>query len=169
MCVKNLHFSNVMSYNGSTNVTNIPSRTCRLRSRARQHPPPPCAVTAVCCRPGHCTSNWSEIRVSAHARGVGAPGNMQVTDHPSAPSVRWYGGMMCEDGWGAPTEGSFGATERLELEVTHLLLAYRASTHETTVKTPASMVLGSELRLLCCLLFGAPQTSSSVRQTMWWT
>jgi hypothetical protein len=34
------------------------------------------------------------------------------------------------------------------------LLAYRASTHDTTGLTPASLVFGRELRLLCDLLFG---------------
>jgi hypothetical protein len=42
--------------------------------------------------------------------------------------------------------------ERLHL----FLLAYRASTHETAGLTPASLVFGRELRLLCDLLFGAP-------------
>jgi hypothetical protein len=36
------------------------------------------------------------------------------------------------------------------------LLAYRASTHETTGMTPANVVFGKELRLPCDLLFGAP-------------
>jgi hypothetical protein len=36
------------------------------------------------------------------------------------------------------------------------LLAYRASTHDTTGMAPANMVLGRELRLPCDLLFGAP-------------
>jgi hypothetical protein len=36
------------------------------------------------------------------------------------------------------------------------LLAYRESTHETTGMTPANMVFGSELRLPCDFLFGAP-------------
>jgi hypothetical protein len=36
------------------------------------------------------------------------------------------------------------------------LLAYRASTHDTTGITPANMVFGRELRLPCDLLFGAP-------------
>jgi hypothetical protein len=36
------------------------------------------------------------------------------------------------------------------------LLAYRASTHDTTGLTPASLVFGRELRLPCDLLFGAP-------------
>jgi hypothetical protein len=36
------------------------------------------------------------------------------------------------------------------------LLAYRASTHETTGVTPANMVFGRELRLPCDLMFGAP-------------
>jgi hypothetical protein len=36
------------------------------------------------------------------------------------------------------------------------LLAYRASTHDTTSLTPASLVFGRELRLPCDLLFGAP-------------
>jgi hypothetical protein len=36
------------------------------------------------------------------------------------------------------------------------LLAYRASTHETTGMMPANMVFGRELRLPCDLLFGAP-------------
>jgi hypothetical protein len=36
------------------------------------------------------------------------------------------------------------------------LLAYRASTHETTSVTPANMVFGRELRLTCDLMFGAP-------------
>jgi hypothetical protein len=37
------------------------------------------------------------------------------------------------------------------------LLAYRASTHDTTGKTPVSMVFRRELHLSCNLLFGAPQ------------
>jgi hypothetical protein len=36
------------------------------------------------------------------------------------------------------------------------LLAYRASTHDSTGLTPASLVFGRELRLLCDLLFGVP-------------
>jgi hypothetical protein len=36
------------------------------------------------------------------------------------------------------------------------LLAYRASTHDTTGLTPARLVFGRELRLSCDLLFGAP-------------
>jgi hypothetical protein len=36
------------------------------------------------------------------------------------------------------------------------LLAYRASTDDTTGLTPASLVFGRELRLPCDLLFGAP-------------
>jgi hypothetical protein len=40
--------------------------------------------------------------------------------------------------------------ERLPL----FLLAYRASTHDTTGLTPASLVFGRELRLPCDLLFG---------------
>jgi hypothetical protein len=36
------------------------------------------------------------------------------------------------------------------------LLAYRASTHDTTGMTPANMVFGTEHRLPCDLLFGAP-------------
>jgi hypothetical protein len=36
------------------------------------------------------------------------------------------------------------------------LLAYRASTHNTTGLTPASLVFGRELRLPCDLLFGVP-------------
>jgi hypothetical protein len=42
--------------------------------------------------------------------------------------------------------------ERLDL----FLLAYRASTHDTTGFTPASLVFGRELRLPCDLLFGVP-------------
>jgi hypothetical protein len=36
------------------------------------------------------------------------------------------------------------------------LLAYRASTHDTTGLTPASLVFGRELRLPCDLLIGMP-------------
>jgi hypothetical protein len=36
------------------------------------------------------------------------------------------------------------------------LLAYRASTHDTTGLTPASLVIGRELRLPCDMLFGVP-------------
>jgi hypothetical protein len=47
------------------------------------------------------------------------------------------------------------------------LLAYRASTHDTTGMTPANMVFGRELRLPCDLLFGAPpQTRNSQQRTM---
>ncbi|XP_033607654.1 uncharacterized protein LOC117282386 [Cryptotermes secundus] len=42
--------------------------------------------------------------------------------------------------------------ERLPL----FLLAYRASIHDTTGLTPASLVFGRELRLPCDLLFGVP-------------
>ena len=42
--------------------------------------------------------------------------------------------------------------ERLPL----FLLAYRASTHDTTGLTPAGLVFGRELRLPCDLLFGVP-------------
>jgi hypothetical protein len=38
------------------------------------------------------------------------------------------------------------------------LLAYKASTHDTTGLTPASLVFGRELRLPYDLLFGAPPT-----------
>jgi transposase InsO family protein len=44
--------------------------------------------------------------------------------------------------------------ERLHL----FLLAFRASTHDTTGLTPAKLVFGRELRLPCDLLFGVPQT-----------
>jgi hypothetical protein len=37
-----------------------------------------------------------------------------------------------------------------------VLLAYRASTQENTVVTPANMVFGRERRLSCDLMFGAP-------------
>jgi hypothetical protein len=36
------------------------------------------------------------------------------------------------------------------------LIAYRASTHDTTGLTPASLVFRRELRLPCDLLFGVP-------------
>jgi hypothetical protein len=36
------------------------------------------------------------------------------------------------------------------------LLAYRASTHDTTGLTPVSLVFGREFCLPCDLLFGAP-------------
>jgi hypothetical protein len=36
------------------------------------------------------------------------------------------------------------------------MLAYRASTHDTTGMPPANMVFGRERRLPCDLLFGAP-------------
>jgi hypothetical protein len=36
------------------------------------------------------------------------------------------------------------------------LLAYRASTHDTTGLTPASLVFGRELRLTCNQLIGVP-------------
>jgi hypothetical protein len=42
--------------------------------------------------------------------------------------------------------------ERLPL----FLLAYRASTHDTTGLTPAKLMFGRELRLPCDLLFGVP-------------
>jgi hypothetical protein len=42
--------------------------------------------------------------------------------------------------------------ERIHL----FLMAYRASTHETTGVTPANLVFGRELRLPCDLMFGAP-------------
>ncbi|PNF17535.1 hypothetical protein B7P43_G16461 [Cryptotermes secundus] len=42
--------------------------------------------------------------------------------------------------------------ERLPL----FLLAYRASTHDTTGLTPSGLVFGRELRLTCDLLFGVP-------------
>ena len=49
--------------------------------------------------------------------------------------------------------------ERLPL----FLMAYRASTHETTGVTPANMVFGRELRLPCVLMFGAsPDKEQSV-------
>jgi len=43
------------------------------------------------------------------------------------------------------------------------LLAYRASTHETTGVTPASMVFGRELRLPRNLMFGAPPDKEQSR------
>ncbi|KAJ8982924.1 hypothetical protein NQ317_004580 [Molorchus minor] len=36
------------------------------------------------------------------------------------------------------------------------LLAYRSSVHETTGQTPASIIMGRELRLPCDLKFGCP-------------
>jgi hypothetical protein len=36
------------------------------------------------------------------------------------------------------------------------LIAYRASTHDTTGLTPASLVFGREIRLTCDLLLGVP-------------
>jgi transposase InsO family protein len=51
------------------------------------------------------------------------------------------------------------------------LLAYGASTHGTTGFTPASLLLGRELRLPNDLLFGTPPTrsgqQSSMRKTRW--
>ena len=46
----------------------------------------------------------------------------------------------------------WGWDERLPI----FLLAYQASTHETTGVMPASMVFGRELCLPCDLMFGAP-------------
>jgi hypothetical protein len=46
----------------------------------------------------------------------------------------------------------------------HFLLAYRASTHDTTGLTPASLVFGRELRLPCYLLFGMPPDKDNPRQ-----
>ena len=43
------------------------------------------------------------------------------------------------------------------------LLAYRASTHETTGVTPANMVFGRELRLPCDLMFGTPPDKEQSR------
>jgi hypothetical protein len=55
--------------------------------------------------------------------------------------------------------------------LTFFLLAYRASTHDTTGSTPASLVFGRELRLPCDLLFGAPPDKERpkpiTRQTLW--
>lgn len=42
-----------------------------------------------------------------------------------------------------------------------LLLAYRASIHDTTGQTPAKIVLGRNLRLPCDLVFGTPSESVS--------
>jgi hypothetical protein len=39
---------------------------------------------------------------------------------------------------------------------TLFLMAYRASTHETTGMTTANMVFGRERRLPCDLMFGSP-------------
>jgi len=41
------------------------------------------------------------------------------------------------------------------------LLDYQASNHDTTGVTPANMVFGSEIRLHCDLIFGAPQTRNN--------
>jgi hypothetical protein len=46
------------------------------------------------------------------------------------------------------------------------LLAYRASTHETTSVMPSSMVFGRELRLPCDLMFGAPPDEEQSTQTI---
>jgi hypothetical protein len=46
------------------------------------------------------------------------------------------------------------------------LLAYRASTHDTTGLTPASLVFGRELQLPCDLLFGVPQTRKDPQRIM---
>jgi hypothetical protein len=42
------------------------------------------------------------------------------------------------------------------------LLAYRASTHDTTFMTPANMVFGRELRLPCDLLLRSPPGQGTV-------
>jgi len=46
------------------------------------------------------------------------------------------------------------------------LLAYRASTHETTGVTPSSMVFGRELHLPCDLMFGGPPHKEQSMQTI---
>jgi hypothetical protein len=46
-----------------------------------------------------------------------------------------------------------------------LLLAYQASTHETTGETPANMLFGWKLRLPCDLMTGAPQTRKNRRDS----
>jgi hypothetical protein len=52
------------------------------------------------------------------------------------------------------------------LKITHLLLAYRASTHDTTGLIPASLVFGRELWLQCDLLSGATPTLEKERPTI---
>ncbi|KAJ8940377.1 hypothetical protein NQ318_015770 [Aromia moschata] len=54
------------------------------------------------------------------------------------------------------TGGHLGVTKTLgKDQFLHLfLLAYRSSVHETTGQTPASIVMGRELRLPCDLKFG---------------
>jgi hypothetical protein len=58
--------------------------------------------------------------------------------------------MLCEDDQEAPEEGG------LCWVATIFLLAYWASTNETTGVMPANMVLGQELGLPCDLMFGDP-------------
>jgi hypothetical protein len=48
-----------------------------------------------------------------------------------------------------------------------ILLAYRASTHDTMGLTPASLVLRREFQLPCHLLFWAPPTRNEPQLIMW--
>ncbi|KAJ8950945.1 hypothetical protein NQ318_008384 [Aromia moschata] len=52
------------------------------------------------------------------------------------------------------TGGQLGATKTLGKFLHLYLLAYRSSVHETSGQTPASIVMGRELRLPCHLKFG---------------
>ncbi|KAJ8947071.1 hypothetical protein NQ318_019966, partial [Aromia moschata] len=52
------------------------------------------------------------------------------------------------------TGGHLGVTKTLGKFLHLFLLAYRSSVHETTGQTPASIVMGRELRLPCDLKFG---------------
>jgi hypothetical protein len=59
--------------------------------------------------------------------------------------------------------------ENLRTVVSMHQKSYRASTHETAGMTPAAIVFGRELRLLCDRLFGVPPVRSSLRPITWWT
>jgi hypothetical protein len=83
------------------------------------------------------------------------PRNKQDVHHAVALEIGRHGEMIHQNGRRAFKKDRLIPPEGLGRKITLFLLAYRASTHKTTGFTPASLVLGRELRLPCDLLFGA--------------
>jgi hypothetical protein len=66
--------------------------------------------------------------------------------HTLASAVGRLGGALHQNDRRAPTEGRCAAPEGFGRDLPLFLLAYRATSHDTTGLTPASLVFGRELR-----------------------
>jgi hypothetical protein len=93
------------------------------------------------------------------------PGSEQDAHHTPAPGIGRNCWALHQNGRGAPTKCSRIASEGLDARMPIFLLAYRASTHDTSSLTLASLVFGRELRLpaICCL--GHPPNRTTLNRS----